>query len=171
MKACVFFIFQICPWIIRVGDWALRWTEGNEMIQVFFVMLFFPVVMNAIQYYIIDSFIKDQKPAEHEIDPSEDEDPGCGEGAGQPRRLRSEGGNLERSNESSVRDETSKNVPEVKVTEDGDKPRLRVDPKKLDEYDPAHDGEASSGSGEPEAPRSPVGDSKVRGQEESVKQA
>lgn len=75
MKFCVFIIFQICPWIEQVGDWALKWTEGNETVQVFFVMLFFPVVMNAIQYYIIDGFIKDQKPKEHhERIPTEDED-------------------------------------------------------------------------------------------------
>lgn len=58
-----------------MGDWALKWTEGNEKVQVFFVMLFFPVVMNALQYYIIDGFIKDQKPKDHyEETPSEDDD-------------------------------------------------------------------------------------------------
>jgi hypothetical protein len=74
MKLCVFFIFQLCPWMVHVGDWALRWTEGNEMIQVFFVMLFFPVIMNALQYYIIDGFIKNQWPTEHELAQSEDGD-------------------------------------------------------------------------------------------------
>jgi hypothetical protein len=66
MKFCVLIIFLVLPWISRVGDWALRWTEGNEELQVFFVMLFFPVIMNATQYYIIDSFIKNQKPGDHE---------------------------------------------------------------------------------------------------------
>ena len=75
MKFCVFVIFKICPWIEQVGDWALKWTEGNEKVQVFFVMLFFPVVMNALQYYIIDGFIKDQNPKDHhERIPTEDED-------------------------------------------------------------------------------------------------
>jgi hypothetical protein len=59
MKLCVLFIFSICPWISWIGDWALRWTEGDPRIQVFFVMLLFPLIMNAMQYYIIDSFIKD----------------------------------------------------------------------------------------------------------------
>lgn len=72
MKICVFIFFQVCPWIIKVGDWALRWTEGNEMVQVFFVMLLFPVIMNALQYYIIDGFIKNQNPSGHEPIPSED---------------------------------------------------------------------------------------------------
>lgn len=60
MKFCVFIIFQLCPWIVQVGDWALRWTEGNEAIQIAFVMLIFPLIMNGIQYYIIDIFIKNK---------------------------------------------------------------------------------------------------------------
>ena len=67
MKTCVFFIFQLLPWIGRVGDWALRWTEGNEAIQIAFVMFIFPLIMNAMQYYIIDIFIK--KPMKDEDDP------------------------------------------------------------------------------------------------------
>ena len=58
MKFVVLLIFILFPWISHIGDWALRWTEGNEKLQVGFVMLFFPVVMNATQYYIIDTFIK-----------------------------------------------------------------------------------------------------------------
>ena len=71
MKTCVFFIFELLPWIVQVGDWALRWTEGNEAIQIAFVMLIFPLIMNALQYYIIDSFIKNNEVAadtEHETD-------------------------------------------------------------------------------------------------------
>lgn len=63
MKICVLIIFLVLPWISQVGDWALRWTEGNETLQVIFVMLFFPLIMNATQYYIIDSFIKKQETA------------------------------------------------------------------------------------------------------------
>jgi hypothetical protein len=58
MKLIVLLIFIACPWIVQVGDWALKWTEGDEVLQVGFVMLFFPVVMNACQYVLIDSFIK-----------------------------------------------------------------------------------------------------------------
>jgi len=68
MKTCVFFIFQLCPWIIVVGNWALKWTEGNTAIQIAFVMLIFPLIMNAMQYYIIDSFIKNNKPNAEEQD-------------------------------------------------------------------------------------------------------
>lgn len=73
MKFCVLIIFLVAPWISHVGDWALRWTEGNEVLQVVFVMLVFPVIMNATQYYIIDSFIKSQTP-EHELVPGEEDE-------------------------------------------------------------------------------------------------
>ncbi|TQS31526.1 hypothetical protein Golomagni_08188 [Golovinomyces magnicellulatus] len=46
------------PWISVVGDWALSWTAGNEKLQIAFVMMIFPLIMNGLQYYIIDSFIK-----------------------------------------------------------------------------------------------------------------
>lgn len=74
MKICVLIIFLLAPWISRVGDWALRWTEGDEALQVIFVMLVFPVIMNATQYYIIDSFIQNQNKGQHEQIPSEDPD-------------------------------------------------------------------------------------------------
>ncbi|RKF77847.1 Vacuolar membrane protein [Golovinomyces cichoracearum] len=66
MKICVLLIFIIFPWISRVGDWALKWTEGNEAVQITFVMLVFPLIMNATQYYIIDGFIKDKNLNDHE---------------------------------------------------------------------------------------------------------
>ena len=60
MKLFVFGLLQTVPALAWVGDWALRWTEGNEALQIAFVMFIFPVLMNALQYYIIDSFIKQQ---------------------------------------------------------------------------------------------------------------
>ena len=48
------------PWLPWIGDWALKWTEGNTTLQIVFVMFIFPLIMNAIQYYIVDSFIKEQ---------------------------------------------------------------------------------------------------------------
>ncbi|TKA83276.1 hypothetical protein B0A55_00799 [Friedmanniomyces simplex] len=58
MKLFVFFLFAALPWLPWVGDWALRWTEGNEALEIAFVMFLFPLAMNAAQYWIIDSFIK-----------------------------------------------------------------------------------------------------------------
>lgn len=73
MKVCVLVLFLMFPWIAKVGDWALGWTEGNEKLQIAFVMMIFPLIMNAMQYYIIDSFIK-QKTMDHEALPTEDPD-------------------------------------------------------------------------------------------------
>ncbi|KKZ68032.1 hypothetical protein EMCG_06242 [[Emmonsia] crescens] len=77
MKTCVVVLIHMLPFIVKIGDWALRWTEGNTAVQIFFVMLLFPVIMNAVQYYIIDIFIKKAIPAEgHERIPSGDPDDG-----------------------------------------------------------------------------------------------
>lgn len=73
MKVCVLIIFILMPWISKVGDWALSWTDGNERLQIAFVMMIFPLIMNGLQYYIIDSFIK-MKDVEHEGLPTEDPD-------------------------------------------------------------------------------------------------
>lgn len=128
MKFFVFVIFQLCPWIIRVGNWALKWTEDNEKLQVFFVMLFFPVVMNALQYYIIDGFIKNQKPSDHEQIPSEDE------------------------NEDAAEEWRETDADYNSAGEDDElvnkalKPEAKLPSKNIDEYDPLKDGERSGGS-------------------------
>ena len=137
MKFCVFVIFQLCPWIIQVGDWALRWTEGNEQVQVFFVMLFFPVVMNAIQYYIIDSFIKDQKPPEHEQIPSEDEDE---DDFDERRRSHSRAHGHDGDSDNENDDEADKHGGTSRISKAEDSP------KKLKEYDPETDGEENGSS-------------------------
>ena len=120
------------------------------MVQVFFVMLFFPVVMNALQYYIIDSFIKNQKPADHEPIPSEDGEDEDDETDGRHRRRRSRGGAEQYDSED---EDTTKNGETVKATELSDKTdppdrssKLKPSPKKLDEYDPATDGDRGSSS-------------------------
>ncbi|KAF7560673.1 hypothetical protein G7046_g3480 [Stylonectria norvegica] len=73
MKLCVLIIFLMMPWISKVGDWALGWTDGNEKLQIAFVMMIFPLIMNCLQYYIIDSYIK-MKDNDHERLPTEDPD-------------------------------------------------------------------------------------------------
>ena len=60
MKLFVFFLFAALPWLPWVGDWALRWTEGNEALQIAFALFLFPLIMNAIQYWIIDSLIMEK---------------------------------------------------------------------------------------------------------------
>ncbi|KAI4139711.1 MAG: hypothetical protein L6R39_006155, partial [Caloplaca ligustica] len=163
MKGCVFVIFQLCPWIIRVGDWALKWTEGNEIVQVFFVMLFFPVVMNALQYYIIDGFIKNQKPADPEVDhhgdgPDDDQ---------RTQRPRTQG-----AEEHSRNDEDGEpSSDDAAVASDvEDKPllangvtKLKINPKRLEEYNPTTDGESSPTPSEIRRRNSPGGSQMAEG--------
>jgi len=73
MKIIVGLLFAIFPWLGRVGDFLLGWTEGNRKVQIAFVMFIFPLIMNAIQYYIIDIFIKKQEPRSPHL-PADDED-------------------------------------------------------------------------------------------------
>ena len=126
------------------------------MVQVFFVMLFFPVIMNALQYYIIDGFIKDQKPDGHEPIPSDDSEDDAGSDS-RPRRRRSRGG---RPEDDSGDEETIKSGKTVKATEVSDKAdppdrtsTLKANSNKLDEYDPATDGDRESSSGSNERRR------------------
>lgn len=133
MKLFVFFLFAALPWLAWVGDWALRWTEGNEALQIAFVMFIFPVAMNAIQYYIIDSFIKQQPEDDDDTGfqrvPSSEGDSQDGEG----RRL---------SIESDVSDEDKlKNKSAVSTKEEG---LSEANPTPVPTYDPNTDGEASS---------------------------
>ncbi len=112
------------------------------MVQVFFVMLFFPVVMNALQYYIIDSFIKNQKPSDHEPIPSEDEDDTDHD---EIRRGRSIDGVSDGESEDEA--EVAKKGGTVKFSKPREEhPNSKEEPKKLDEYDPDLDGSRSIGS-------------------------
>lgn len=94
MKLFVLFLFAALPWLGWVGDWALRWTEGNESLQIAFVMFLFPVAMNACQYYVIDAFIKEkvgdgqgeqgfERVAQQDEDEDDDAEVRRGRGAGE----------------------------------------------------------------------------------------
>ncbi|KAL8841927.1 MAG: hypothetical protein Q9170_000707 [Blastenia crenularia] len=143
MKACVFAIFQLCPWIVVVGDWALKWTKGNKTVQVFFVMLFFPVIMNALQYYIIDGFIKNQKPADEEVAGNRDEADG-------DRRTQRPRHPADEEHHGNHEDEEMLAGDTAGASDIEDKPllgnevtKLKINPKRLEEYDSATDGESS----------------------------
>ena len=155
MKLCVFLIFELCPWIIQVGDWALRWTEGNETVQVFFVMLFFPVVMNAIQYYIIDSFIKDQKPSDHQPLSSEDQDSDDEDQDGHRRQTWIDEDVVDRNEE-------AKSTAKVEVHENKERPLSRKHPRLRTENGPAIDGESSASFDENENSESVNDDRLIR---------
>ena len=123
------------------------------MVQVFFVMLFFPVVMNALQYYIIDSFIKNQKPNDHEPIPDEDEDDLDHDGRRRGRSI-----DVVSDSESEDESEVAKKASVTKASKQGeDDTESKKEPKILDEYDPNIDGSRSVGSssGEQENPPPP----------------
>ncbi|KAM0280398.1 hypothetical protein ACHAQH_004112 [Verticillium albo-atrum] len=131
MKVVVLLIFLVFPWISRVGDWALGWTEGNEQLQIFFVMMFFPLIMNGLQYYIIDSFIK-KASGDHERVPEEDPDWAPDNAGASPYDDRA--GLFDSDDEDQDSDATAK----VKQS----KPHLKQD--EAHEYDPDLDGDAQT---------------------------
>ncbi|KAB5594582.1 Transmembrane protein [Ceratobasidium theobromae] len=58
MKLAVVLLFAVWPGLYRFGDWLLGWTDGDAAIQVVFVMGLFPIVMNILQFWLIDSIVK-----------------------------------------------------------------------------------------------------------------
>ncbi|KAF9695103.1 hypothetical protein EKO04_006755 [Ascochyta lentis] len=133
MKLCVLAIFALLPWIAWVGDWALRWTEGNTALQITFVMFVFPLIMNALQYWIVDGFIKDPAGQEsgYEGVGNEDDDEDDDEWLERQRRRREAGID---EDDSDVEDGASKGLKEANPT---------IVPARQ-HYDPAIDGEGSS---------------------------
>ncbi|PVI00494.1 hypothetical protein DM02DRAFT_614254 [Periconia macrospinosa] len=133
MKLCVFVIFALLPWIAWVGDWALRWTEGNEAVQIAFVMFLFPLIMNAVQYWIIDGFIKDPATEDSEYvvaaaDDSDDEEGGDDEWLERHRQARREHGVDE--------DDSDVEAAEVAPLKEANPTAIPI----RSDYDPEHDG-------------------------------
>ncbi|KAI9244626.1 vacuolar membrane protein-domain-containing protein [Sporodiniella umbellata] len=58
MKLCVYWMFRHLPFLFAFGEWALAWTKGNYRYQVIFVMLIFPLIMNIMQFWIVDTIVK-----------------------------------------------------------------------------------------------------------------
>ncbi|KAL5527714.1 hypothetical protein ACEPAG_6515 [Sanghuangporus baumii] len=58
MKLVVISLFAVWPGIVQVGNWLLSWTGGGDGIQVIFVMGLFPIAMNVLQFWLIDSIVK-----------------------------------------------------------------------------------------------------------------
>ena len=74
MKLVVILLFAIWPGIIGVGQWLLSWTGGGGSVQVILyvqhingvsslmllisVMGIFPICMNILQFWLIDSIVK-----------------------------------------------------------------------------------------------------------------
>ncbi|KAG9199387.1 hypothetical protein G6514_008546 [Epicoccum nigrum] len=134
MKLCVLALFALLPWIAWVGDWALRWTEGNTALQIAFVMFVFPLIMNALQYWIVDGFIKDPAGAEggyEGVGERDDDDDDDDDEWLERQRRRREAGIDEESDEEAGQ---GRGLKEANPT--------AVPSRK--QYDPAVDGEGSS---------------------------
>ncbi|KAL4076349.1 vacuolar membrane protein-domain-containing protein [Scleroderma citrinum] len=60
MKLLVIALFVVWPEIFKLGDWLLSWTRMSEgeSFQVIFVMGIFPIIMNILQFWLIDSIVK-----------------------------------------------------------------------------------------------------------------
>jgi len=61
MKLLVVGLFAVYPGIFKIGDWLLSWTRtgnGEDAIQVIFTMGLFPILMNILQFWLIDSIVK-----------------------------------------------------------------------------------------------------------------
>lgn len=59
MKLLVVGLFVLVPGVFTIGQWLLSWTHaGGEVLQVAFVMGIFPIAMNIIQFWLIDSIVK-----------------------------------------------------------------------------------------------------------------
>ncbi|KAI1112775.1 vacuolar membrane protein-domain-containing protein [Nemania sp. NC0429] len=140
MKICVLLIFLILPWISRVGDWALRWTEGNEQLQIVFVMMLFPLIMNALQYYIIDGFIKKKEMGlelvPQEVDDTDPFDDSFGDD----------------SDDGSISDQSNESV---RMSKSASNDTRRKNSKPVhEEYDPDLDGQTVVGSSKSQEERS-----------------
>ena len=62
MKVLVFALLVAVPELADIGTYLLKWTEGHERLRIFFVMFLTPLVMNIVQYVIIDSIVKGKLP-------------------------------------------------------------------------------------------------------------
>ncbi|KAG8903114.1 hypothetical protein FRB99_003748 [Tulasnella sp. 403] len=58
MKLAVLALLTGLPALLDIGDWILSWTGGNINLQLVFVMGIYPIIMNVVQFWIIDSIVK-----------------------------------------------------------------------------------------------------------------
>ncbi|CAN6663422.1 hypothetical protein TRVA0_035S00364 [Trichomonascus vanleenenianus] len=63
MKIMLYAFFWWMPFVDELGQFLISWTDFSPVLQVTFVMMLFPLVMNTLQYYLVDSII--QSPEYH----------------------------------------------------------------------------------------------------------
>ncbi|CAG8755124.1 5103_t:CDS:2 [Racocetra persica] len=73
MKIVIVITFSHFPFLFDFGEWFLGWTLYDAKLQVVFVMLVFPLVMNTVQFWLVDQVIK-KKLEGVKLEDSRDED-------------------------------------------------------------------------------------------------
>ncbi|KAK2466001.1 hypothetical protein APHAL10511_001642 [Amanita phalloides] len=70
MKFLVLLILTWLPGLLTIGEWLLVWTHigDGDSLEVIFVMGIFPIIMNILQFWFIDSIVK----AHHKTDAATD---------------------------------------------------------------------------------------------------
>ncbi|CDK25854.1 unnamed protein product [Kuraishia capsulata CBS 1993] len=63
MKLLIYILLMVCPLLVTFAGWLLSWSDPFPRLQVAFVVLVFPLVMNTFQYYVVDNII--QSPEYH----------------------------------------------------------------------------------------------------------
>ncbi|KAF6012444.1 hypothetical protein HII13_001494 [Brettanomyces bruxellensis] len=58
MKLIIYTLLVLCPFLVRFAVWILSWSDSIPELQVAFVMMIFPLIMNSFQYYVIDNIIQ-----------------------------------------------------------------------------------------------------------------
>ncbi|KAK7696291.1 hypothetical protein QCA50_000945 [Cerrena zonata] len=58
MKLSVVALFALWPGIFKMGEWLLSFLGTDEAAQVIFTMGLFPIMMNIVQFWLIDSIVK-----------------------------------------------------------------------------------------------------------------
>jgi hypothetical protein len=58
MKIIIVIFFRLCPFLFDIGEFLLGWTLYSAKLQVVFVMLVIPLVMNIVQFWLVDQVIK-----------------------------------------------------------------------------------------------------------------
>lgn len=58
MKLLVVGLFALWPGIFDVAEFLLNWADGKDKLRIIFVMGIFPIIMNVLQFWLIDSIVK-----------------------------------------------------------------------------------------------------------------
>ncbi|CAO1635086.1 unnamed protein product [Sympodiomycopsis kandeliae] len=58
MKVIVTILFLIFPFLFEFGAWLLDFFGESKNVQVLFVMCLFPLAMNTLQFWLVDSFLR-----------------------------------------------------------------------------------------------------------------